>query len=339
MSGVLAVDVGGTTTAAGVVTTDGDVALQRQMATHAGGPGTAQATIDTLLDELRLAARTDEIVAIGVGVPAIVDVAAGVVGEEAHNVPDLAGVPLAATLSARFGLPAFVDNDVNALALAEWRFGSARGARSLVVLAPGTGFGSGIVLDGRLIRGARGFGAEFGHVPVKYDGPPCWCGGRGCLALYASGRGVQESARARAATPGGRALLDAAGGESRRIDAPLVFRLAGAGEPVAAAVIEDACRALGALMGIVINGLNPEVIVITGGVAAAFAALEERVLAATAEYAFKRALVTTRIVIAPGDKRSSMRGAAALAFYELEWRAAGRRGAAGRAAAEGEASL
>src|SRR5205807_2080067 len=82
--------------------------------------------------------------AIGIGVPAIVDAVHGVVGEEAHNVPDLAGVPLARLITERFGIPAFVDNDVNALALAEWRFGAGRGARSLVVLAPGTGFGSGI---------------------------------------------------------------------------------------------------------------------------------------------------------------------------------------------------
>src|SRR5207249_3515606 len=124
--------------------------------------------------------------------------------------------------------------DVNALALAEWRFAAGRGARSLVVLAPGTGFGSGIVVDGRLLRGAHGFGAELGHIPVDFNGPPCWCGGRGCLALYASGRG-----------------------------------------------------------------------------------------AAAAEYAFKRALAATKIVIAPGDKRSSMRGAAALALYELETRRSG----------------
>ena len=317
---VLAVDVGGTTTAAGIVTADGDVVLERQMATHAAGAGTAQATIEALLDELRRGAGAREIVGIGVGVPAIVDVTAGVIGEEAHNVPELAGVPLAATLRARFALPAFVDNDVNALALAEWRFGADRGVRSLVVLAPGTGFGSGIVLDGRLIRGARGFGAELGHVPVKFDGPPCWCGGRGCLALYASGRGIAEAARERATTASGRALAEAAGGDPRRIDAPLVFRLAGAGDPAATAVIDEACRALGAMLGVVINGLNPEVIVITGGVAVAFAALETRVLAAAHEYAFKRARAGTRIVIAPGDKRSSMRGAAALAFYELEER-------------------
>jgi len=334
---VLAVDVGGTTTAAGLVTSDGEVLLQRQMPTHSSGPGTAGATIGTLLDEVRHGAGgAHALAAIGVGVAAVVDAAAGVVGEEAHNVPELAGLPLAATLSARFGLPAFIDNDVNALALAEWRFGIARGARSLVVLAPGTGFGSGIVLDGRLIRGARGFGAELGHVPVKFDGPPCWCGGRGCLALYAGARGIVEAARARAATPDGRALLAAAGGDALRIDTPFVFHRAADGDPAAIAVVDEACRALGAMVGIVINGLNPEIIVITGGVAAAFAVLEARVLAAAAEYAFERALAATRIVIAPGDKGSSMRGAGALAFYELEWRAAGRRGAG---APPSEASL
>ena len=318
MSMVVAVDVGGTTTAAAVVDETGDVRYERQSPPYAGGPGTAQQTIEALIDGLRRDARGLVPAAIGVGVPAIVDVGAGVIGEEAHNVPELAGLPLARVLAARFGMPVFVDNDVNALALAEARFGKGRGARSLVVLAAGTGFGSGIVLDGRLVRGARGFGAELGHVPVKFDGPACWCGGRGCLALYASGRGIAEAASERAATAAGRALLAAAGGEASRIDASLVFRLAAEGEPVAAAVIDDACRALGAILGVVVNGLNPEVIVVTGGVAASFAALEARVLAAAAEYAFKRALVTTTIVIVPGDKRLSMRGAAALAFYELE---------------------
>jgi glucokinase len=319
MTTVLAVDVGGTTTAAGLVTDAGDVVTERQLRTHVNGPGTVRETIESLIVSLQrdTGARP---AGIGIGIPAVVDVEGGIVGEEAHNVPELAGVPLARLLSERFGIPAFIDNDVNALALAEWRFGAAKGARSLVVLAPGTGFGSGIVVDGRLIRGAHGFGAEFGHVPVKFDGPACWCGGRGCLALYASGRGIAEMARARAAGAGGGTLLAAASGDPMRIDAPLVFQMAADGEPTASAVIDDACRALGAVLGIVINGLNPEVIVVTGGVAASLVALEQRVLARAAEYAFRRALATTKIVIVPGDKRLSMRGAAALALYELETR-------------------
>ena len=313
---ILAVDVGGTTTAAGLVTSTGEVLRECQTPTYGDGPGTALATIERAIERLRPDANEGSVAAIGVGVPAVVDVEAGVIGDEAHNVPELAGMPLARRLSERFGMPAFVDNDVNALALAQWRFDAGRGARSLVVLAPGTGFGSGIVVEGRLVRGAHGFGAELGHVPVKFDGRPCWCGGRGCLALYASGRGIAEAARAM----NGRALVAAAGGDPSRIDAPLVFRLAAEGDPVAGAVIEEACRALGAILGIVINGLNPEVIVITGGVAGAFGRLEKQVLAAAAEYAFKRALPVTKILIVPGDKRSSMRGAAALALYGLEER-------------------
>ena len=320
MSLILALDVGGTTTAAGAVTAEGEVVRERQMPTHAGGPGTALATIEHLLETVRADVGGQPIAAVGVGVPAIVHAAEGIVGDEAHNVPELAGFPLARRLSERFGLPVFIDNDVNALALAQWRFDLGRGARSLVVLAPGTGFGSGIIVDGHLVRGAHGFGAELGHVPVKFDGPSCWCGGRGCLALYASGRGIAEAAQALASGVDGAALRAAAGGDPSRIDAPLVFRLAAEGDPVASGVIDEACRSLGAMLGTVVNGLNPDVIVVTGGVAGAFALLEKRVLAAAAEFAFRRALPTTKIAIVPGDKQSSMRGAAALALYELEHR-------------------
>lgn len=319
MTTVVGVDVGGTTTCAGAVTDDGVVLADEQTPTHAGGPGRATWTIVALIERVtaRAEALAERPIAVGVGVPAIVDAARGTVGEEVPHVPELAGRPLGPELAARFGVPAFVDNDVNAFALAEWRFGEARGARSLVVLAPGTGFGSGIVLDGRLIRGARGFAAELGHVPVKFDGPPCWCGGRGCLAVYASGRGIAEAARARVAGHPDSPLLAAAGGDPAAITAPLVFRLAQE-DPAAAAVVDEACRALGAMIAIVVNGLNPEVVVVTGGVTASFISLERSVLAAAAEHAFARAIAGTRVVFVPGDKRLTMRGAAALAFYELE---------------------
>ena len=317
---VLAVDVGGTTTAAATVTSGGEVTHERQLPTHGDGAGTALATIERVLDAVRAQAGAAPLAGIGVGVPAVVDFDAGVIGDEAHHVPELAGVALARILAERFALPAFVDNDVNALTLAEWRFGPDRGVRSMVLLAPGTGFGCGIVIEGRMVRGAHGFGGELGHAPVKFDGRACWCGGRGCLAVYASGRGIAEAARAGAAGNEGRALLDAAGGDPLRIDAPLVFRLAHEGEPVAAAIVRDACDALGAMLGVIVNGLNPDVVVITGGVAASFLALEKEVLAAAARYAFARALATTRIRITPGDKRLSMRGAAALALHELEQR-------------------
>jgi glucokinase len=319
------VDVGGTTTAAGLVTATGRVLAEAQAPTHREGSASAGRTLTALVETMTARARAERrrVIGIGLGLPGIVD-ARGRIGDEAHHVPDLVGRPLAAQLRRRFDVPVFIDNDVNALALGEWMFGRGRRARSLVLLAPGTGFGAGIVLDGVLVRGASGFGGELGHAPVKFDGPPCWCGGRGCLALYASGRGIADTARARATGHDGAALRDALGGNVAAITAPRVFAAAAAGEPQARVIVDEACQALGAMIGIVVNGLNPEEVVVTGGVAAAFATLEREVLRAAAAYAFARALVRTRVRFVPGDKRHSMRGAAALVLYEM-----GRRGGTG----------
>src|SRR2546425_364218 len=153
--------------------------------------------------------------------------------------------------------------------------------------------------------------------PGKFEGPPGWCGGRGCLALYASGRGIVEAARARVAGVPDAPLLTAAGGDPRAITAPLVFRAAREGDAVASAVVDEACRALGAMLGAVVNGLNPELIVLTGGVAESLVPLEAKILQPAAEYAFRAALARTRVTIVPGGKRTSMRGAAALAIYEI----------------------
>ena len=321
----LGVDVGGTTTAAGLVAATGEVLIETQTPTHVRGPGRALETIVELIDSMLAGARERgvSVDGIGVGLPGIVDAARGLVGEEIPHVPELAGQPVVARLADRFGLPVFIDNDVNALALGEWTFGTSRGVGSLVVLAPGTGFGSGLVLDGRLVRGAAGFGGEFGHAPVKFDGRPCWCGGRGCLAVYASGRGIAEAGRSRAALASGAALATAAGGELAAITAPLVFRCAAEGDPVAAAIIDEGCQALGAMIGIVVNGLNPDAIVVTGGVAGSFAPLETRILGAASEYALTRALSATSIRIVAGDKRVSVRGAAELVRYEMRRRASG----------------
>jgi len=314
---IVGVDVGGTTIAAGALSADGEVVVDASAPTPGAGTGGALATIVALIGKVidQSRHRGRPIDAIGVGVPGPVDAALGRIGEPVSHVPELAGHALAAELTTRFGLFACVDNDVNALALGEWMFGAGRGARSLVVLAAGTGFGAGLVLDGRLVRGAVGFGGELGHAPVKFDGPPCWCGGRGCLALYASGRGIADAARARVASQAEAVLLRAAGGDPMAITAALVFRAAAEGDSLATSVVDEACQALGAMIGTVVNGLNPDVVVITGGVARSLALLEAKLLGAAGEYAFPRALAATRVTIVPGEKRHGVRGAAALALY------------------------
>jgi len=316
---LIAIDVGGTTTAGGAVTSTGEVVLEERIPTRRDGPGRAVGVMEELIEHVRTAATRlgHPLTGIGVGVPGIVDTAAGRVTADVVHVPELAGLPLAEMLERRFGLPVFVDNDVNALALAEWTFGIARGARSLVVLAAGTGFGAGIVLNGRLMRGAGGYGGELGHTPVKFDGPRCFCGGRGCGALYASGRGIADAAPARVAGHAEAALLRAAGGDLRAVTAPLVFQVAAEGDPIAMAIVDEACQAMGAIIGMVVNGLNPEVVIITGGVVASLAPLETRILKAAGEYALPQALAQTRVTIVPSDKRVTMRGAAALVLYEM----------------------
>jgi len=159
---VIGVDLGGSAVAAGLLTTGGEVLAQAQEGTHTRGPGTAVTTLLDVVQRMRQAAGALDaaVEGIGIGVPGTVDAESGVIGKDIHYVPELAGTSLAATVAAQTGLPVYVDNDVNVLALGEWMFGAGRGARFLVVLAIGTGVGGGIIQDGRLVRGQGGFGGE-----------------------------------------------------------------------------------------------------------------------------------------------------------------------------------
>src|SRR3989442_7756475 len=194
---LLGVDVGGTTTAAGAVTREGAVLVEQRVLTHRGGRGRAPETIIELLGSVREQAerRGHAVEAIGVGVPGPVDPTVGRIGEHVPHVPELAGRAFAAELAERFGRPAFVDNDVNALALGEWMFGAGRGTRSLVVLAPGTGFGAGIVLESRLVRGAAGVGGGAGPQAPEVRRPASRCGGGGVPPPPAAGAGGPPAGR------------------------------------------------------------------------------------------------------------------------------------------------
>lgn len=320
---LIGVDVGGTTTSGGLVTPEGEIVSAIQVPTHHAGPGTGVEALFEVVGDLLAEARSRgcSVEGIGVGIPGPVDCEKGMMLPFRNNhVPEFGDVPIAARLGALAGVLAFVDNDVNALALAEWAFGLGRGATSLVVLAIGSGAGGGIILDGRLVRG-RGYAGELGHVSVKFDGPRCRCGAPGCLAAYLSGGGLAERARDRVASQPGAALLALAGGDPERITAALVSQAA-AGDAVATALIEEGCVALAAGLGGIVNALNPEVIVVTGGVAAALLPRAEEVLRHVAQYALAPALERTRIHFVPSDKRRTVLGGAALVLYETRARGA-----------------
>ena len=196
-----------------------------------------------------------------------------------------------------------MDNDVNALALAEGRWGAGRGAKSFVLLAVGTGVGGGMVLDGRLHRGAGGFGGELGHVPIAFDGRPCICGARGCLKAYVAGPDLASEASRRLGRP-----VDAAG----------LFELADRGDATAEAVVAEATEALAAGLAIIVNGINPERLLVAGSVGRAFARREGDLRARLARRAYKDALATTRLAFLDLGKDTSVRGGAALVLYERE---------------------
>jgi glucokinase len=306
---LIGVDVGGTTMSGGLVTGAGQVLLHRHLPTREPGGGDALERLIRLAAEMaaECRARGVRVAGVGVGVPGAVDVGRGTVTGEAHHVPELRGVPVAALLARQVEAPAFVDNDVNALAVGEWLWGAGRGARSLVLLAIGTGVGGGVVLDGRLHRGAGGFGGELGHVTVKFDGRACICGAQGCLKAYVAGPDLAAEASRRLARP---------------VDPATLFELVAQRDRTAEAVLEEASEALAAGLATIVNGLNPERLLVAGSIGRAFASRESDLRARLARRAYAGALATTRVSFLDLGKEITVRGGAALVRYEFARRSA-----------------
>lgn len=315
---VVGVDVGASTISAGLVGSDGTVLATAQAPTQGDRP--VVDTIFALIDRALSAAadRGVRVAGIGVGLPGLVDVEKGFMRSMPFAwLADLGDVPLAALIQERSGHPVFVDNDVNALTLAEWMFGLGRGAASLVTLAIGTGIGAGLIVDGRLVRGRHHSAGEIGHMSVTLTGPRCVCGSIGCLATYVAGGMIADRARERLAAYPRSALLARAGGDPERIGAPLLFEEAAAGDPLARVVVDEACEALALGIGALVSLLNPEIIVVTGGVATSLVPLRDDILRRVRRRALAAALDATTVRVAPADKRGTVRGGAALVHYEM----------------------
>ena len=263
------------------------------------------------VEEVRAAAP--DVDAVGFGIPALVDSASGNSAWSTHL--PLEDVPFREVMSERLGVPVHVDNDANAALLAEHRHGAAQGADHVAMLTLGTGIGGGLVLDGRLYRGARGMGAELGHVPVDLDGPPCQggCPGRGCLEVMASGTAMGEAGRAAALAQPESELgrRHAAGGE---ITGALVTELAHDGHLAAREVVEEIGRRLGTGLTGIVNALNPELVVIGGGAIAAGDLLLDPAREVVAQRALPPVRELARIVPAHFAEESGMLGAAVLAL-------------------------
>jgi glucokinase len=306
---VIGVDLGGTKLLAGTV--DADLRVHHRAYRLAR----RDAVVETIVEAVEEArqATSREVRAVGVGVPCLIEPGSGVA--MACNHFALVDVPLRDILAERLGLPVVVDNDANAALVAEWRHGAARGARNVVLLTIGTGVGGGLLLDGRIVRGASGAAAELGHIVIDEAGPPCPgnCPGHGCLEAFVSGPALAIEGRARAEADA-ESGLGAALAAGREITGPLVTELAHDGDAAARAAIAALGRRLGVGMTSLVNALNPEVLVVGGGLIAAGDLLLDPAREVVAARALVPARDQVRIVAARFAGESGMLGAASLAF-------------------------
>jgi glucokinase len=262
----IGVDIGGTKVAGGVVDDQGRVLDTARRATPGSDVARTQAVIVEVVREL---ADRHEVTAVGIG-------AAGWIAADRATVlfsPHLAwrDEPLRDALTGDIGVPVLVENDANAAAWAEYRFGAARGAGVAVMVTLGTGIGGGLVVDGQVYRGAFGVGCEYGHMSVVPDGRRCACGNRGCWEMYASGRALARDARelADVSPVGAHRLMQLAGGDLNRLTGPLVTEAAREGDPAAVEIYTAMGRWLGRGLANLAAVLDPTVFVIGGGVSEA----------------------------------------------------------------------
>jgi len=313
---VIGIDLGGTKLAAGVVS--GDLVVHHRA--HRFSRGADQNEIlDRLVevvDELKLQNDGEApIEAVGMGIPCLLDYANGR-AVNTVNLP-IKDLPIRDIMNERLGLPVAIDNDGNVAALAEQRFGAARGKRDVLLLTLGTGVGGGIVLDGRIFRGSTGSGAELGHMTTLADGPPCQgnCPNRGCLETLISGTAMAREAKAIAERDADSAFARELA-EGRDITGATVTELAADGDLDARAVLEQVGRYLGAGLVSLTNIFNPEAIVIGGGAAAA----GDLLLATAREHLDEHGLTPNKDLVelrpAHFGAEAGMVGAAALAFTE-----------------------
>ncbi len=262
----IGVDIGGTKIAAGVVDQEGRIIAATARTTPATDPELIEAAVADAVAELR---QGHDVVGVGVG-------AAGFVSADRRTVVFAANLAwrdraLAAELERMTGLPVVVENDANAAGWAEFRFGAAREAQHMLMLTVGTGLGGAIVMDGHLVRGAGGFAGEIAHMTAVPQGQWCGCGRRGCLEQYTAGTALVRTARKRAAAGDSTLgpLVQAAGGTVKKIDGPLITALAQQGDPACRALIAEVGSWLGEGAASIAAILDPEVIVVGGGVSAA----------------------------------------------------------------------
>jgi glucokinase len=269
---VVGVDVGGTKVAAGLVDRHGEIKTQVRTPMVANGEAdeglaAVVSAIDLVLDHD--ANTRAQIRGIGICAPGPLDPTTGVVINP-PNVPCWRNFPLAAEIEKIYGVPVKIENDANAAALAETYWGAGRGFRHIFYAGIGTGIGTGIVCGGRIYNGRTGAAAEGGHMSIDYHGPLCGCGKPGCIEILAAGPAIARRARAKLASEknSGSGILALAKGNIEAVTGEMVGHAYAAGDQLAEQVLQETVQLLSLWLSNIVDLLEPDVIIVGGGVAA-----------------------------------------------------------------------
>ena len=259
----IGIDIGGTSVRAAVIDADGEIHASLRDAT----PPTERETEDILVTLINKLAGTHAVSAVGLAV-------AGFVSQDRSRVmfaPHLAwrDADVPERISRRVQLPVVMDHDVNSAAWAEFRRGASAGTRIALLIALGTGIGAGLIIDGEIYRGAHGVAPELGHLTVLPGGRPCACGKRGCWERYCSGTALADTARERMTSGDAPILRQLSGDDPAAVTGTMVAVAATEGDPAALAAMDDLGHWLAIGLALVTDVLDPEVIVVGGGVASA----------------------------------------------------------------------
>jgi glucokinase len=311
----IGVDLGGTNIKFGIVSDRGRVLYRGMLSAGAElGRGEILNNINRGIKQALAVAgkRRITIHGLGVGSPGTVNKKTGIIEGSCPNIPQMVGVNLKQWLSKSFALPIRVDNDANLMALAESRFGAAKGFSNALCLTIGTGIGGGIILDGKLFHGSDFAAAEFGHMTICHNGRKCNCGGIGCLEMYASASAMVKDAKMLLRRNKNSIIHKLVDRDLAKLTTKILFQAEKKGDSLATEVINQACAYLGAGIASAVNLFNPQVVVIGGGVSHGGASFIRRIEKEVKGRAFPSATRNLKIVRAKLGNDAGFIGAAIL---------------------------
>jgi glucokinase len=315
----IGVDVGGTKVAAGFVDAHGEIHQHTRVPMNSGG--TAEeglAAVTGAIDELlKLAPATNSgSRRIGICAPGPLDPHTGVVLNP-PNVTCWRNYPLAAEIARRYGGYVKLENDAKSAGLAETLWGAGRGYRNVFYTCIGTGIGAGILFDGRIYHGRTGAADEAGHMVIDYHGPICGCGKKGCIEALASGTSIAKKARAQLSESAGRksAMLELAGGKIEAVTSEIVGRAYEAGDSLAKEILLETVELVTIWLGNIVDLLEPDVIIIGGGVAAMLNSFLGEIHKGLPAWCMNKRCLEIPIVPARYGAESGIAGGAALCMF------------------------